>query len=238
MSKSLATFLLASCIATPALAANADDILTANKAAMGNWDGKVTLKLDYAYSGQGLTGTNASLEDLQRGAFVDSYDTPPTKGASGFDGAKGWEQEPSGTATDQAGGDTIPLAVTEAYQDQNLWWRADRGGAAIESLGQKTDGGNAYDVLKVTPKDGTAFEAWFDPKTHLLYRTVEMNSIQLITTTYSDYELVDGAMIAKTLVIDDGSHNLQTLTLTSAKFSAPLPISAYQKPVVALHDFS
>src|ERR1700743_2561522 len=190
MSKSLASFLLASCIATPALAASADDILNANKAAMGNWDNKVTLKVDYAFSGQGLTGTNASLEDLQRGAFVDSYDTPPTKGASGFDGTKAWEQEPSGTVADQAGGDVVPLAITEAYQDQNLWWRADRGGATIESLGQKVDGGKSYDALKITPKGGTAFEAWFDPATHTLYRTVEMNAIQLLTPTYSDYAAV------------------------------------------------
>jgi hypothetical protein len=238
MSKTLASFLLASCIATPALAAGTDDILNANKAAMGTWDGKVTLKVDYAYSGQGLTGTNSSLEDLQRGAFVDSYDIPPTAGASGYDGANAWEKDPSGTVTDQAGGDVVPLAITEAYQDQNLWWRADRGGAAVESLGQKTDGGKSYDVLKITPKGGTALEAWFDPVTHLLFRTVEMNSIQTITTDYSDYAAVDGAMIAKKQVIDDGSHNLQTLTLTSAKFSPALPISAYRKPAENLHDFS
>ena len=35
------------------------------------WDNKVTLKLDYTYSGQGLTGTTSSLEDLKRGAFVE-----------------------------------------------------------------------------------------------------------------------------------------------------------------------
>ena len=76
---------------------------------MGNWDGKKTLKVEYAYSGQGLTGTTSSLEDLQNGRFVDTYDIPPQSGASGFDGTKAWEKEPSGTVTDQAGGDVIPL---------------------------------------------------------------------------------------------------------------------------------
>ena len=238
MSKHFVAFLLSSTFATSALAASPVDILAANKAAMGNWNGKATLKVEFAYSGQGLTGTSSSLEDLQNGRFVDAYDIPPQSGASGFDGTKAWEKEPSGTVTDQAGGDVIPLAITEAYQDQNLWWRDDRGGAAIESLGQKSDGGKAYDVLKVTPKNGTALEAWFDPATHLLYRAVEANGTAEITTTFSDYAAVDGAMIAKKQVVDDGSHNLQTYTLTSAKFSAPQPISAYRRPAETLHDFS
>src|SRR6202012_1145818 len=149
---------------------NADDVLRANRVATGGdaWDNKVTLKVEYAYSGQGLTGTSSSLEDLQRGAFVDSYDIPPHAGSTGWDGTKAWEKEPSGTVTDQAGGDVIPLAITEAYQDQNLWWRLDAGGAAVESLGQKSDGGKTYDALKITPKNGIAIEAWFDPTTHLL----------------------------------------------------------------------
>ena len=236
--KIFAALLLTTCIATPVFAAGTDGILAANKTAMGDWEGKTTLKIEYAYSGQGLTGTSSSLEDLQRGAFVDAYDIPPQAGSTGWDGTKAWEKEPSGTVTDQAGGDVIPLAVTEAYQDRNLWWQPDHGGAQIVSAGQKTDGGNSYDVLTVTPKDGKPLEAWFDPKTHLLYRTIELNSIQTLTTTYSDYAPVDGAMIAKKLVIDDGSGNLQTLTLTRAKFSEALPISAYQKPVENLHDYS
>jgi hypothetical protein len=232
--------LLTTSLAVPAFAATPNEILSANKAAMGGsaWDDKATLTLDYAYAGQGLTGKTSSLEDLKRGAFVDSYDIPPQSGASGWDGSKAWEKESSGTVTDQAGGDVVPLAISEAYQDQNRWWRADYGGAAIADAGQKTDAGKSYDVLTVTPKGGTAFETWFDPKTHLLHRIVEMNGSQKITTTYSGYAPVDGALIAKTLVVDDGSHNLQTFALTSAKFSGALPIGAYRKPAQDLRDFS
>jgi hypothetical protein len=224
----------------PALAATPDEILSANKAAMGGgaWDNRVTLKVDYAYSGQGLIGTTSSLEDLKRGAFVDSYNIPPTAGASGWDGEKAWEKEPSGTVTDQSGGDVIPLAITEAYQDQNLWWQPDRGGAQIVSAGQKTDGGATYDALTVTPKNGKPFEAWFDPHSRLLYRTIEENGTQTITTTYSDYAPVDGVAMAKKLVVDDGSHNLQTFTFNSAKFSEALPAGDYRRPAENLHDFS
>jgi len=238
MSRIFVALLLSSTVATSAFAASPADILAANKAAMGNWNGKATLKVEYAYSGQGLTGTTSSLEDLQHGAFVDTYDIQPQSGSSGFDGTKAWEKEPSGTVTDQAGGDVVPLAISEVYQDRNLWWLADHAGAEIVSAGQKSDGGKNYDVLMVTPKDGKLLEAWFDPQTHFLYRTVEANGTQEITTTFSDYAPVDGAMIAKKQVIDDGSHNLQTFTLTSAKFSEALPVSAYQRPAEDLHDFS
>jgi hypothetical protein len=238
MSKTFAALLLSSTFISSAFAASPADILVANKAAMGNWNGKATLKVEYAYSGQGLTGTTSSLEDLQNGRYVDTYDIAPQSGASGFDGAKAWEKEPSGTVTDQAGGDVIPLAISEAYQDQNLWWRPDHGGAAVESLGQKSDSGKIYDALKVTPKDGKAIEAWFDPTTHLLYRTIEENGTQTIASTYSDYAPIDGAMIAKKFVVDDGSGNPQTFTLTSAKFSKSLPVTAYQRPAEDLHDFS
>jgi hypothetical protein len=233
--------LMSSVLMAPAFASPPPgDILAANRAATGGdaWNGKVTLTLEYSYSGQGLTGTNRSVEDLARGAFVDSYEIPPQKGATGYDGAKAWEMEPSGTVTDQAGGDVIPLAITETYQDRNLWWRSDRGGAQVVSAGAKTLNGDIYDVLTVTPEGGAALEAWFDSKTHMLFRTIELNGSQTITTTYSNYEPVDGVMIARKHVIDDGSGNLQTNTLIGAKFSGALALSAYQRPAEDLHDFS
>ena len=120
MPRTLAALLLTSAFISPALAASPDTILAANKAAMGNWNGKKTLKVEYTYSGQGLTGATSSLEDLQVGAFVDTYQIGPASGASGFDGAKAWEKEPSGTVTDQAGVHVIPLSILYAYQDPDL----------------------------------------------------------------------------------------------------------------------
>ena len=240
MRKSLLIPGLVALTATTAAIATPADILSTNRAAMGGdaWNGKATLTLNYSYSGQGLSGTTSSVEDLVRGAFVDSYDIPPQKNAAGYDGTKAWEKEPSGTVTEQSGGDVIPLAITEAYQDTNSWWRSDRGGAQIISDRAKTVNGVAYDVLTVTPKGGSALEAWFDSKMHLLARTVGQNGTQTVTTSYSDYEPVDGVMIAQRVVVDDGSHNLQTYTLTSARFSEVQPLSAYQRPPEQLHDFA
>jgi hypothetical protein len=238
-----ACFLIAaSLIALPAQALTAAQVLDANRDATGGaaWKARHALALRYAYSGQGLTGTMESLDDLDHGAFVDSYDIPPQAGANGYDGTRAWEKEPSGTTTYQAGGDTIPLAVTESYQDRNLWWRKDRGGAATEALGRKTDAGKMFDVLRVTPDGGTQLECWFDANTHLLARTIELQGTQTIKTFYSAYGPVDGIAIAHKIVVDDGSgpQGLQTMTLTSARFLGPQDPTHFAKPEEHLDDYS
>ena len=105
MRKTYLAIVLAALVAqAPAHAATqVADVLAANHVAAGGsaWNSKLTLQSDYAYSGQGLTGTTSSLADLQRGAFIDSYSIGPTHGASGFDGAHAWEKEQSGTVTTQ-----------------------------------------------------------------------------------------------------------------------------------------
>ena len=244
MRKTYLAVILAALVAqVPAYAATqVADILAANHAASGGaaWNGKFALQSDYAYSGQGLTGMTSSLADLQHGAFVDSYRIGPTNGASGFDGTHAWEKEQSGTVTTQEGGDVRQLAVNEAFRDQNSWWRADRGGAQITSAGQKIADGKSYDVLTVVPREGDPFDAWFDTHTHLLARTVEMQSTQLITTFYTDYANTDGVQIAHKLVVDDGSGvaNRQTMTLTSARFLPARDVSTYAKPETHLRDYA
>lgn len=231
------------CATGPASATVADkvaDVLSANHQASGTWPSDQTLQLEYAYSGQGLTGTTRSTEDLHTGAFVDSWTTGPASGATGFDGSHAWEQEPSGTVTLQAGGDVVPLAINESYRNRNSWWSGDRGGAAISYRTANSGTGTPYDVLTVIPPGGKVFEAWFDGHTHLLVKTVETQSLQTITTSYSDYSAVRGALLPHKIVIDDGSgpENLQTLSLTSARFTGPLPRSHYTAHPVELHDFS
>lgn len=235
MRKSSVILLIA--FAMQACAAPAGTREAANTTAAGRTrDAKAVLRLEYAYSGQGLTGTTSSLEDLTRGAFVDSYDIGGQNGALGYDGVRAWEREPSGTVTPQAGGDVVRLAVTESYIDRNLWWRTDHGGARVVDEGRRRSDGVAYDVLLVTPPGGAPVTAWFDANTHLLARTVEETGLQTTTTEYLDYAAFDGVSIARELVIDDGSGNLQTKTLTAAKLLGTLPAAAFMMPKVKLSD--
>ncbi|HEY1615390.1 MAG TPA: aspartyl protease family protein [Rhizomicrobium sp.] len=219
------------------------DILAENRTATADaamWAGKSTLSLDYAYAGQGMTGTTASLEDVRTGSFVDSYAIGPTAGGNGYDGIHVWLKEPSGTVTEQGGGDSAMLAINESYRDANLWWRKDFGGATITDGGEKADAGQRYAVLTITPKGGKPFDAWFDANSHLLARTREIQGTLPITTFYSEYSPVDGVQIAHRQVVDDstGTASRQTMTLTRAQFSPPRPASDFAPPAKALHDFT
>ena len=224
-----------------ALAADhAAQVLAANQTATaGNqWQAKDDLELRYDYKGQGMTGQVNFTQDVKRGRFVDRWVNAPTDNATGFDGKTAWEQEPSGTATPQEGGDVRQLAVNEAYRLQNLWWRGDRGGATVVDAGRKSKDGKTYDVLTVTPKGGKPFDAWFDSATHLLTRTVETNVTLTITTDYSDFAPTDGVQLAHTVVIDDGSgeSGRQTMKLSSAKFSAAANETSFALPKTNLQD--
>src|SRR5271155_4753871 len=94
------------------------EVLSANRLATGDsaWDSKATLKIEYAYAGQGMTGNLTSLDDLSNGYWVDSFAIGPTSGANGFDGVHTWAKDPSGTVTLQDGGEQLPLAINEGYR--------------------------------------------------------------------------------------------------------------------------
>ena len=226
--------------ATLAFAApSADDVLAANKAAVGAVNGKATIKTEYAYAGQGMTGKISSLADLSSGMWRDDAAIGPATEVQGFDGAHAWDKDPSGTVTQQDGGDQRQVAVNEGYRRANLWWRSGYGGATVVSDGEKTGGGNTYDVLTVTPKDGKTFDAWFDAKTHLLSRVVEMQGTQTMTTTLSDYRAVDGVELPYRAVQNNGDVKYdQSMTIQTVTFVPAQNPSAYAAPKNNVADFS
>ena len=87
--------------------------------------------------------------------------------------------------TVQEGGDQRVLAVNEGYRRANLWWRADRGGAAIADDGTKSENGNSYDVLTVTPQGGKKLTPGSTRNPICSSGTVEQQGPQTIVTTSS-----------------------------------------------------
>jgi membrane-associated protease RseP (regulator of RpoE activity) len=241
MRHTLAIIAVAATFAAPAYAAStATSILAANKAASGGavWDKAATLKTEFDYSGMGMTGKVSTVADLHDGRFVDNAAIGPVTQVQGFDGSSAWEKDPSGTVTPQNGTGKY-MAVNEAYRDANMWWRADFGGAKVTLAPQKTDSGKTYDVVTFVPKDGGAFDAWFDTNTHLLYRIEEKVGPLTNDSSFADYKAYSGAMIATKLhqVASDGK-NAQDMTLTAASFGPAQPDAFYTMPKVVLNDFS
>ena len=226
---------------TAALAATPAEILDANHIATGGaaWRGKAAVFLQYDYVGQGLTGKVEGTSDLKDGRFEQDFVIGPQKGANGFDGTHVWSKDNSGIVTLQEGGDAVQLAVNTAYRSANLWWTATRGGAEIAPAGEKTEGGATYDVLMVTPKGGTPFDAWFDAKTHLLYRIAERQGGVLFTTTTTNYRSYDGTMQAVDTLISSGNAKFdQHLTLKAVRFLPKSDAAIYaMPPSIAVADF-
>src|SRR5258708_1298349 len=172
----------------PALASAPETILTANHAATGGvaWDGKSTLVSEYSFAGQGLKGHASAIVDLHDGRFVQALDAGPASATQGFDGTHSWNKDNTGIVTLPEGRDALPLAVNQAYRNANLWWSRDFGGAVVKDNGKKSDALGHFDVLTFSPRGGTAFDAWFDRKSHLLARIVEQQGGIAVTTTFSD----------------------------------------------------
>ncbi|HEV8503043.1 MAG TPA: aspartyl protease family protein [Casimicrobiaceae bacterium] len=223
------------CMAVPAKVppeAAVERILAANHAAVGDGGGPATIETEYAYSASGLRGTARSITDRATGAYVDSYDLGPSRGASGFDGRRAWMRDISGAYTPQDGGDRRQVAVNEAYRNANGWWRKDRDGARIELVGRETLDGAAADRLRVTPKGGRTFDAWFDASTHQLLRVDEMRQFFDTVTTFGDYAKEGGVVVAHAIAIDGGTgpSGLESMRLTRLAVRAARPSSAYAMP--------
>lgn len=233
-----AAFLVSALLASFASAAPPDVVefvLGAHRAAVGDDGRPGTLELRYAYAGQGLTGTTHAAIDRVTGAYVEGYEIGPTRGGSGYDGRMPWMQDISGACTPQDGGDRPANAVSAAYRNANLWWRADRGGAVVTFKGRETDEGSPVDHLTVAPRGGTPFDAWFDAGTHLLVRVVQPQQFFTITTRYRDFRREHGIMLAHTVVVDSGMgpEGIETTRLTSLSVEPARPMSAYARPADA-----
>jgi hypothetical protein len=218
--------LAASTVPTP------EAILAANHAAVGKLPATGGAELDYATSGNGLTGSRTDLIDLNTGAFVESEQADIVAEAHGFDGNVPWMRDTSGANTPQEGGDRIPVAVNEAYRLANLWWRPGYAGATIAYAGRKVIDGRALDELTVTAKLGKPFGAWFDADTHLLAQVTEDRQFFHTRTVYAAYKRENGALLPHQITIDSGSGeaNIQHLRLTRFSVGAVRPLSAYSRP--------
>ena len=83
------------------------------------------------------------------------------------------------------------------------------------------------------------FDAWFDARTHLLSRIIEQQGAILVTETFSNYAPVDGALVAKKIVINRGDHkDDQTMAPVAIKFMTEQPAAAYAMPNTKVTDFS
>jgi hypothetical protein len=196
------------------------------------------LELRFGFAGFGMTGTASRTVDLSTGAYVETTSGGPVTLGSGFDGKTPWMRDFSGAYTPQEGGDRPALAINQAYRLANLWWRPDFGEAEIVYLGREESGGATSDHLRVKPKGGKPFEAWFDARSHLLTRVREIQEFMLTQTLFSDYARIGGVLLPRSTVIDLGAGppGFITLTLQSAQLGPVRPLAEFGCPETVPND--
>jgi hypothetical protein len=216
----------------PAADGKVAGILASNQAAVGNPPPLSALRLEYHYVGSGLTGTLTDQVDLATGAYLETTVAGGMTEGRGFDGTMPWQRDISGTYTPQQGGDRIPTAVDSAYRRANLWWRADRGGAAIAYIGRESDAGRSLTHLSVKPKGGKGFDAWFDSDTHVLTRVTYEEEFLHVTERYSDYRREGPQVLPHSIESDPGlgRGGITHLTLLHCDYIPAVALSAYSQP--------
>lgn len=140
----------------------------------------------------GIRGRVQEWADVLGVRYAVDENAGPLSGASGWDGKTAWRQDYAGLVTIDGGAAGRLAAIDQAYLDNLRYLRSDAGGATVVYAGRRTAGGNAYDVLAVTPSGGTEILLWIDPETHLIAR--ETTSVGALTsaTSLSNYRRVDG----------------------------------------------
>jgi len=208
-------------------------VLSAYRAASGGdaWQERAVMKTVSVLTDVGLTGSRTTVTDLRYGYSETHQVVGPAGGASGFDGSHVWIQGADGRVSLETGM-AVRLAVDTAYQNANLWWRPSFGGAKVTFQGNTRCRRSTCAVLKVTPRGGWPFEAWFDVKSHLLVRTIHSVGTRTITDYLSDYRMIDGVRVPYRSVIKRGPEKQALLTIVtkSVVFLPKEPLTAFAPP--------
>lgn len=224
--------------ATPTTA----QILARAKAASGGeaWNRVHTLRMEGTIEYGGLSGPVSELDDLETGRSVSHHTLGELKGAEGFDGKRGWNQDTGG----EVSSDDSPAAkqgdVTSAYQTARAWWFPERWPAEIASEGIRKDGGMTYRLLKITPRGGRPFELWINARTYLIARIVESVGAEGFrqTTYFSDYRNVAGIKLPfKERITSWGGYDMR-LKFKQARVNVPVSNADFAMPQQHFDDFA
>jgi hypothetical protein len=123
------------------------------------------------------------------------------KRVMGFNGKSSWMTNRAGGFDVKSDAESLKEAIATAYLSNNAFFFPDRFPADFEYLRQAVERGTAFDVLQVTPRGSRPMEMWFDRKTHLLGRVVDVNAPQVVTVTAADYRRVGELAVAFSLTV-------------------------------------
>jgi outer membrane lipoprotein-sorting protein len=230
----LSLFLI-SLMATPSMGQSADDILNKMIEAMGGR--KVLEKIkDTTISG------SMDLTQMGLTGVITVYQKEPNK--SRFDievmgmvitqacnGEIAWATNPQTGMTEE-----MPEQASEYMKRESLgnsvFLDPKKFGITFSYKGKENIEGKDYLILEQTYADGYVATLYIDPDTYLAFKGKGMTLNQMgieveAETFFSDYNKVDGVMVAHTLVSFQDGEEFMTMTLTEVKFNTELEDSLF-----------
>ena len=244
----LAAVLALACVVTlravPATAQGARPdpavILAEVKAATGGkaWDALASQHSRVAMKLGDATGSAERWASLATGRSLLRYEIGPLRGAQGFDGFVAWSQDASGQVRIEGDDDARELAANAAYRDRLAFWYPERQPAAIEYARRDAADGAEFEVLRITPEGGRAYEVWVNLLTRRIERLAENEGPQTRTEVYSDFRAVQGVSIPwKVRATRGDPRQSDEFTITAIDYNTPLDGIEFGVPAPPPDDF-
>ncbi len=196
-----------------------------------------SIHISGTFDAVGVHGTVDEWDDAAGRRFAVHQNGGPLTGGNGWDGSSAWNVDYAGLVTIDGGMSGRLQAIDQAYLDNLTYLRPDYGGAAIHSLGKKTAEGKTYDVVAVTPPQGSELDLWIDPRTHLIGRLTSTIGIISTTTNFADYRTTDGVTYPFRSASKTSEGNEFSQTVLSLKLNEDVT-SHLQVPTSKPNDFS
>jgi hypothetical protein len=144
----------------------------------------------------------------------------------GFDGASVWSLRRDGSVERSAEKPAIAKQRRDAYISSFGYFLPKRFPARAEWLGNKSNAGKNYQVIRMTPRGAAIVDIWIDPQTHLVAR-FEADGEH---ADLSDYRTFDGVCTATT-GRQGGSDPARTIVLhIEAVDTGPVPAATFSPP--------
>ena len=214
-------------------------LLDRTKAAAGGaaWDNVRTMQVRWEAEEGGLKGTVEETDDLFAVHYVDASNFGVRSGAFGFNGKIVWSQDSSGLAQVEEGSDAREGTINEAFRRSLAYWYPERWRAQMEYKGQSQEDGLVFLVLRIKPEGGRPFELWFDSKTYLLARIVEMTATGPLKVFFTNYREIDKRQVAFNVRVKLSTGNENIYRAQKIDFNPQVADSRFNLPGPPPADF-
>jgi hypothetical protein len=207
--------------ASPSLdAAQIDSVIAAAHAAAGGAQldafGAMTQAGTFVQGG-GPPSSFDSVTDLRNGYTRSKLVIGPATFLQGYDGSQ-WAQT-NGALSIVSLPSFVADAVTQAYLASNAYFRADAR-STITSGRSDSAGGHPTDVLHVEPTGGSPADLYFDAATHRLVKIVAQTAQGPDTTTFANFQTIQGVLVATSSTDVDSAGTTTVTTIASTQFAA------------------